>query len=59
MCLRHTFGDPQQAQFLEDAVERVIGAGIRTRDIATPGTAFASTVQMGDAVIGELERSQH
>ncbi|HEY4066806.1 MAG TPA: 3-isopropylmalate dehydrogenase [Burkholderiaceae bacterium] len=57
MCLRHTFNLPQQADFLEAAVERVVSAGTRTRDIADPGAAFVSTVQMGDAVLRELERS--
>ena len=57
MCLRHSFTLPQEAQFLEDVVERVVSAGIRTRDIADAGQASVSTVQMGDAVMLELERS--
>ena len=59
LCLHHTFGLPQEAQFLEGVVERVVGAGIRTRDIASAGQAAVSTVQMGDAVIAELERSRN
>jgi 3-isopropylmalate dehydrogenase len=58
MCLHHTFGRPQEAQFLEDAVGRVISAGNRTRDIADRGAPFISTAQMGDEVIRELDRSQ-
>ena len=57
MCLRHTFNLPQEADFLEAAVERVVTAGTRTRDIADPGATFVSTSQMGDAVMSELERS--
>jgi 3-isopropylmalate dehydrogenase len=57
MCLHHTFGQPQEAKFLEDAVERVVTAGSRTKDIAAPGAPFVSTVQMGDEVIRELDRS--
>ena len=57
MCLRHTFGQPQEAQFLVDAVERVVSAGHRTRDIAAPGAPSVSTVEMGDAVIRELARA--
>lgn len=57
MCLRHTFQQPQQAQFLEKAVESVVRAGFRTRDIAAPGAPAVSTAQMGDAVIEQLERS--
>jgi 3-isopropylmalate dehydrogenase len=57
MCLRHTFNQPAEADFLEAVVERVVSAGTRTRDIAEPGGAFVSTAQMGDAVLRELERS--
>ena len=56
MCLRYSFGQPQEARFLEDAVDRVVGAGVRTRDIAAPGGSIVSTVRMGDAVIAELAR---
>ncbi len=57
MCLRHSFNLPQEAEFLEGAVERVVGAGIRTRDIADLGQAFVRTAPMGDAVLRELEHS--
>ena len=57
MCLTHTFGLPQEARLLEAAVERVVAAGIRTRDIAAEGGPSVSTAQMGDAVMRELERS--
>ena len=58
MCLRHSFDLPQQADFLEAAVERVVSAGTRTRDIAEPGAPFVTTLQMGDAVMRELQRSK-
>jgi 3-isopropylmalate dehydrogenase len=57
MCLRYTFNLPQEADFLEGAVERVVAAGTRTRDIAAPGAPAVSTSGMGDAVLKELERS--
>jgi 3-isopropylmalate dehydrogenase len=57
LCLRHSFNLPQQADFLEGVIERVVSAGIRTRDIADAGQPSVSTVQMGDAVMRELERS--
>jgi 3-isopropylmalate dehydrogenase len=57
MCLRYTFNLPQEADFLESAVERVVAAGTRTRDIAAPGAPTVSTSGMGDAVLKELERS--
>ena len=58
MCLSNTFALPQEAEFLQGAVERVVAAGIRTKDIAAPGMAAVSTAQMGDAVMRELDRSR-
>ena len=58
MCLRHSLGRAQEATLLEAAVERVVSAGVRTRDIAGPGEASVSTAQMGDAVLLELQRAQ-
>ena len=57
MCLRHTFDLPHEADFLEQVVERVVTAGTRTRDIVEAGKPFATTAQMGDAVMQELEKS--
>jgi 3-isopropylmalate dehydrogenase len=57
MCLRYTFEQPQEAKILEEAVDRVIAAGVRTRDIAAPGAKAVSTAEMGDAVMRELERA--
>ena len=54
LCLQHTMGMPQEAKLLEDAVERVVASGTRTRDIAASGGAWVTTVQMGDAVMKEL-----
>jgi len=57
MCLRYTLDAPQEAERLEAAVARVVGAGIRTADIAAPGAVAASTSEMGTAVLQELDRS--
>jgi hypothetical protein len=38
-------------------VERVLATAGRTADIAAPGRAKISTVQMGDAVLAELARA--
>jgi 3-isopropylmalate dehydrogenase len=53
LCLRYTFGLPQEATRLESAVERAIARGARTADIASDQTAI-STAAMGDAVLSEL-----
>jgi 3-isopropylmalate dehydrogenase len=57
LCLRHTLGSPQEADYLEQAVRRVVAGGVRTRDIAAPGGAAVSTSEMGDAVLRELDRA--
>lgn len=57
LCLRYTLQAPSQASRLEAAVERVIASGIRTADIAAPGTTAVSTTRMGDAIVAELARS--
>jgi 3-isopropylmalate dehydrogenase len=56
MCLRHTFLRPDEADFLETAVIRAIAGGARTADIALPGHPPASTVEMGNAILSELDK---
>jgi len=55
MCLRHTFLRPDEAAFLENAVTRAIEAGARTPDIALPNRPAISTVEMGNAILRELD----
>jgi len=57
MCLRYTLHLPQEALFLENAVERVISSGIRTPDIAVSQGKTVSTSGMGDAVLRQLEQA--
>jgi len=56
MCLTYTFHQPQEARLLEGAVAAAVAAGIRTADIALPGTEPVSTKAMTDAVLVELDR---
>src|SRR5207248_1549963 len=56
MLLRYSFALGDEADLLEQAVKRVLADGVRTADIATPGTRTVSTTAMGDAVIGALDR---
>jgi 3-isopropylmalate dehydrogenase len=56
MLLRYSFGLVEDADLVEKAVENVLAAGIRTADIATPGTTKVSTTAMGTALLGELDR---
>ncbi len=54
MMLRHSLGLPREAAAIEAAVADVIAAGLRTRDIAAPGTRAVSTTAMGDAIAARL-----
>jgi 3-isopropylmalate dehydrogenase len=54
MMFRHTFGEPDVAQRIEDAVRTTLRAGLRTADIAAPGEAVVGTAAMGDAVAAAL-----
>lgn len=54
MLLRHSLGHDEAAGWIEQAVDSVLRAGIRTRDLAPNGPAV-STSGFGDAVLAELE----
>ena len=54
MMLRYTLDRPDLAERVERAVSRVLDRGLRTRDIASPGTREVGTAAMGRAVIEEL-----
>src|SRR5436190_14922215 len=54
MMFRHTFGKPDVAQRIEDAVRTTLRSGLRTADIAAAGEAVVGTAAMGDAVVAAL-----
>ncbi|MAM57015.1 MAG: 3-isopropylmalate dehydrogenase [Salinicola sp.] len=51
MMLRYSLSEPQLADRIERAVGKVLDQGLRTADIAYPGTRQVSTSEMGDAVL--------
>jgi 3-isopropylmalate dehydrogenase len=55
MALRYSFGKGETADRLEKAISAVLDKGLRTADIWTAGTEKVGTVQMGDAILAELE----
>jgi 3-isopropylmalate dehydrogenase len=60
LMLRYSFGLEKEAAAIEDAVNSVLDAGLRTRDIATrsAGTGpekIVGTREMGRAVLNVLE----
>ena len=56
MMLRMTLNRPEDADLLEEAVHAALASGARTADIAGPGARRLSTVEMGDAVLSELDK---
>jgi 3-isopropylmalate dehydrogenase len=56
MALRYSFGMGKEADRLDAAIAAVLANGLRTADIKSEGAKIVSTAQMGEAVVGELER---
>src|SRR5690625_5177693 len=55
MALRYTFDLPEDADLVEQAVQKVLARGIRTADIMSDGATLVSTQAMGEAVLKELD----
>jgi len=54
MLLRHSLGLEAEAQAVERAVDDVLAAGVRTGDIADPGSEVVGTSVMGDLVAARI-----
>jgi len=54
MMLRHSFGMPEEASAVEDAVRMVLKTGYRTEDIRQEGAAVVGTAAMGDLVAEKI-----
>jgi len=54
LLLRHSLGLETEAQAIERAVDDVLAAGIRTGDIADPGSEVVGTTVMGDLVAARI-----
>ena len=55
MALRYSFNMGKEADMIDRAIAAALDKGLRTGDIASPGTKTIGTAQMGDAIIAELE----
>ncbi|HCI15759.1 MAG: 3-isopropylmalate dehydrogenase [Candidatus Marinimicrobia bacterium] len=55
MMLDYTFGMPEAATMIYDAIGEVLEMGSRTEDIATPNTNVVSTTEMRDLVLERCE----
>jgi 3-isopropylmalate dehydrogenase len=58
MMLRFSFDKPAQADRIERAVQKVLSQGLRTLDIAAPGSQILSTEEMGNAVVAALGNTE-
>ncbi|MBT3513092.1 MAG: 3-isopropylmalate dehydrogenase, partial [Nitrosomonadales bacterium] len=56
MMFKYSFDREEVNSTIESAVESVLDQGFRTRDIMSNGMIEVSTKEMGDKVIGELEK---
>ncbi len=56
MAMRYSFDRGAEADLIEGAVEAVLEAGTRTKDIAQPGKTAVSTADMGNAIIRAMEK---
>ena len=54
LMLRYSFALEEEAQRIEQAVEKVLAAGYRTPDLARPGDKVLGTKEMGSAVAEAL-----
>ncbi len=54
MMLRYSLDEPALADRIEQAVGKVLDAGLRTPDIASSGMRTVGTVEMGNAVVAAL-----
>jgi 3-isopropylmalate dehydrogenase len=55
MALRYSFDMGALADKLDAAIAAVLASGLRTADIKSEGTTAASTTQMGEAILKELQ----
>jgi len=55
MALRYSLDLDKEADNLDQAVQKVLDDGLRTKDILSKGKKEVSTSQMGDAIILKLK----
>ena len=54
MALKYSLDLEKEAVLLDEAVQKVLNKGLRTKDIMSPGKKEISTSDMGDAIISNL-----
>jgi 3-isopropylmalate dehydrogenase len=56
MAMRYSFNMGEEADRLEAAIAAALDKGLRTADIKSEGCKIVSTAEMGEAIVGELEK---
>jgi 3-isopropylmalate dehydrogenase len=56
MAMRYSFNMGKEADQLEAAIAAALDNGLRTADIKSEGCKIVSTAEMGEAIVGELEK---
>ncbi|MGZ5803754.1 MAG: isocitrate/isopropylmalate family dehydrogenase, partial [Xanthobacteraceae bacterium] len=56
MALRYSFGMLKEADLIDQAIAAALAKGLRTGDIASPGSTVVGTTKMGEAILAEMER---
>src|SRR5213592_563183 len=56
MALRYSLNMAKEADQIDQAIAAALAQGLRTADIKSEGAKVVTTGQMGDAVVGEMEK---
>jgi 3-isopropylmalate dehydrogenase len=56
MAMRYSFNMGEEADKVEAAIATVLDKGLRTADIKSEGCKIVSTAEMGEAIVGALEK---
>jgi 3-isopropylmalate dehydrogenase len=56
MAMRYSFNMGAEADRLEAAIAATLAKGLRTADIKSEGATIISTSEMGEAIVGELDK---
>src|SRR6202790_2411112 len=56
MALRYSFNMGKEADRIDEAIAAALAKGLRTADIKSDGAKIVSTAEMGEAIVGELEK---
>jgi 3-isopropylmalate dehydrogenase len=56
MALRYSFNMGKEADLIDAAIAAALARGLRTADIKSDGTTVVGTKEMGEAIIGEMDK---